>query len=237
MFFSWNCATSWSQGLFSISCQKQLHRLSLVTASRVTDAATGVKSCCNVCVCVQLRGGSRVLARPVSVSLFNRPEATVEQQVSAFTLQSCFCLLFSHSSVHIGTAIRSLYEHNCSLLSWKLQLWISKPDSFISQTHFELKQCWKFYLSVASVGSFTLIPSCYLLRLEAFTRYFIFCLSHHLNIQVKPMTTRLFLQLDGVFFFPIEDMYSDFHNFCVRHPSWIASLWVALINFFSFSVL
>uniref|UniRef100_H3C335 ATP synthase lipid-binding protein n=1 Tax=Tetraodon nigroviridis TaxID=99883 RepID=H3C335_TETNG len=29
-----------------------------------------------------LRGGSRVLARPVSVSLFNRPEATVEQQVS-----------------------------------------------------------------------------------------------------------------------------------------------------------
>ncbi|AWP18343.1 ATP synthase F(0) complex subunit C2 mitochondrial isoform 3 [Scophthalmus maximus] len=27
-----------------------------------------------------LRGGSRVLARPVSVSLFNRPEATVEQQ-------------------------------------------------------------------------------------------------------------------------------------------------------------
>uniref|UniRef100_A0A3P8VZM1 ATP synthase lipid-binding protein n=1 Tax=Cynoglossus semilaevis TaxID=244447 RepID=A0A3P8VZM1_CYNSE len=31
------------------------------------------------CVCV-LRGGSRVLARPVSVSLFNRPEATVEQQ-------------------------------------------------------------------------------------------------------------------------------------------------------------
>uniref|UniRef100_A0A667W9V3 ATP synthase lipid-binding protein n=1 Tax=Myripristis murdjan TaxID=586833 RepID=A0A667W9V3_9TELE len=29
-----------------------------------------------------LRGGSRVLARPVSVSLFNRPEATLEQQVS-----------------------------------------------------------------------------------------------------------------------------------------------------------
>ncbi|CAL8306212.1 unnamed protein product [Merluccius merluccius] len=27
-----------------------------------------------------LRGGSRVLARPVSVSVFNRPEATVEQQ-------------------------------------------------------------------------------------------------------------------------------------------------------------
>ncbi|XP_026181442.1 ATP synthase F(0) complex subunit C1, mitochondrial [Mastacembelus armatus] len=27
-----------------------------------------------------LRGGSRVLTRPVSVSLFNRPEATVEQQ-------------------------------------------------------------------------------------------------------------------------------------------------------------
>ncbi|XP_040919196.1 ATP synthase F(0) complex subunit C1, mitochondrial [Toxotes jaculatrix] len=27
-----------------------------------------------------LRGGSRVLARPVSVSFFNRPEATVEQQ-------------------------------------------------------------------------------------------------------------------------------------------------------------
>ncbi|XP_049600931.1 ATP synthase F(0) complex subunit C1, mitochondrial [Syngnathus scovelli] len=27
-----------------------------------------------------LRGGSRVLARPVSVSLFNRPQVTVEQQ-------------------------------------------------------------------------------------------------------------------------------------------------------------
>ncbi|XP_061556506.1 ATP synthase F(0) complex subunit C1, mitochondrial [Phycodurus eques] len=29
-----------------------------------------------------LRGGSRVLARPVSVSIFNRPEATVEQQLA-----------------------------------------------------------------------------------------------------------------------------------------------------------
>ncbi|XP_031694782.1 ATP synthase F(0) complex subunit C3, mitochondrial-like [Anarrhichthys ocellatus] len=39
-----------------------------------------------------LRGGSRVLARPVSVSLFNRPEATVEQQallpVSQFAVLS-----------------------------------------------------------------------------------------------------------------------------------------------------
>uniref|UniRef100_A0A672YWR4 ATP synthase lipid-binding protein n=1 Tax=Sphaeramia orbicularis TaxID=375764 RepID=A0A672YWR4_9TELE len=32
------------------------------------------------CLLFLLRGGSRVLARPVSVSLFNRPEATVEQQ-------------------------------------------------------------------------------------------------------------------------------------------------------------
>uniref|UniRef100_A0A3Q3KWF0 ATP synthase lipid-binding protein n=1 Tax=Mastacembelus armatus TaxID=205130 RepID=A0A3Q3KWF0_9TELE len=32
------------------------------------------------CMSFLLRGGSRVLTRPVSVSLFNRPEATVEQQ-------------------------------------------------------------------------------------------------------------------------------------------------------------
>lgn len=36
-------------------------------------------------VVLQLRGGSRVLARPVSVSVFNRPEATAEQQVSPLT--------------------------------------------------------------------------------------------------------------------------------------------------------
>ncbi|XP_034450276.1 ATP synthase F(0) complex subunit C1, mitochondrial isoform X1 [Hippoglossus hippoglossus] len=33
-----------------------------------------------------LRGGSRVLARPVSVSLFNRPEASVEQQQALLPL-------------------------------------------------------------------------------------------------------------------------------------------------------
>uniref|UniRef100_A0A8C7X523 ATP synthase lipid-binding protein n=1 Tax=Oryzias sinensis TaxID=183150 RepID=A0A8C7X523_9TELE len=33
-----------------------------------------------------LRGGSRVLARPVSASLFNRPEATAENQYSSFFL-------------------------------------------------------------------------------------------------------------------------------------------------------
>lgn len=32
-----------------------------------------------VCSLSQLRGGSRVLARPVSVSVFNRPEARTEQ--------------------------------------------------------------------------------------------------------------------------------------------------------------
>ncbi|CAJ1076669.1 ATP synthase F(0) complex subunit C1%2C mitochondrial [Xyrichtys novacula] len=35
-----------------------------------------------------LRGGSRVLARPVSVSLFNRPEVTVEQQALLLVSQS-----------------------------------------------------------------------------------------------------------------------------------------------------